>query len=387
MKVLMYWPENDVLPKGGPRGYLYNLSDGLSKVRDSTVQIDFLPSSPSPNNPVRAFVRDHTPTRLRELRRLHSYLNYRERTVRPTVDLNSYDIVHFHQVQDLYFAREALQQYHGKVILTSHTPCAPHLELISRLNPNDVRKHQHELNKLSQISAYAFDAADFIIFPCAEAEEPYYNTWDEYGLIHAENEEKYRYLLTGIKGCNASKNPVEIRNQYGIPAEAFVISYAGRHNQIKGYDRLVNIVSGLLADDQNIWVLVAGKESTIKPPKSNRWIEVGWTNDPHSLIHASDVFCLPNRETYFDLAMLEALSLGVPVVSTATGGNRVFNQLTPNAICLANDDEAIRNALVALRNQSKKQRNIEGETNYQLFSREFTSEVFTRRYINTIKEL
>ena len=311
MKVLMYRPENDVLPKGGPRGYLYNLSDGLSKVRDSTVQIDFLPSSPSPNNPVRAFVRDHTPTRLRELRRLHSYLNYRERTVRPTVDLNSYDIVHFHQVQDLYFAREALQQYHGKVILTSHTPCAPHLELISRLNPNDVRKHQHELNKLSQISAYAFDAADFIIFPCAEAEEPYYNTWDEYGLIHAENEEKYRYLLTGIKGCNASKNPVEIRNQYGIPAEAL----------------------------------------------------------------------------YFDLAMLEALSLGVPVVSTATGGNRVFNQLTPNAICLANDDEAIRNALVALRNQSKKQRNIEGETNYQLFSREFTSEVFTRRYINTIKEL
>ena len=68
------------------------------------------------------------------------------------------------------------------------------------------------------------------------------------------------------------------------------------------------------------------KRRTDEGLKTDHWIEVGWTNDPHSLIAASDVFVLPNHETYFDLILLEVLSLGVPVVMSRTGGNKFFEQ-------------------------------------------------------------
>ena len=59
-----------------------------------------------------------------------------------------------------------------------------------------------------------------------------------------------------------------------------------------------------LFNNQNTYFLIAGKEEPMKGLDNSHWIEVGWTNDPHSLIAASDVFVLPNHETYFDLVFL-----------------------------------------------------------------------------------
>ena len=138
-----------------------------------------------------------------------------------------------------------------------------------------------------------------------------------------EKKKKHRYMPTGIVGCKAKVNREDFRKKYGIPDNAFVISYAGRHNEIKGYADLKKLGEKLLAD-KNVYFLIAGKEEPMTGLKNDHWIEVGWTNDPHSLIAASDVFVLPNHETYFDLILLEVLSLGVPVVMSRTGGNKYF---------------------------------------------------------------
>lgn len=61
--------------------------------------------------------------------------------------------------------------------------------------------------------------------------------------------------------------------------------------------------------------------------KDSRWKEVGWTNDSQSIIAASDVFVLPNRETYFDIIMLEVLSCGKIVIASRTGGNKYFEKI------------------------------------------------------------
>ena len=60
--------------------------------------------------------------------------------------------------------------------------------------------------------------------------------------------------------------------------------------------------------------------------RDERWIEVGWTDEPHSLTNASDCLVVPNRQTYFDLVILEGLSLGIPIVTSMTGGNKYFKK-------------------------------------------------------------
>ena len=88
---------------------------------------------------------------------------------------------------------------------------------------------------------------------------------------------------------------------------------------IKGYDRLVKIYPEL--KQRGIEVVVAGGKGGIAYPLDSGWHELGYISDVPNLIHASDVIVIPNRNTYFDLIILEALSQGRIVISSNTGGN------------------------------------------------------------------
>ena len=53
-------------------------------------------------------------------------------------------------------------------------------------------------------------------------------------------------MATGTAPKSALVTKEEMRKKYGIPQDAFVISYVGRHNEIKGYDALKEIGKHLL---------------------------------------------------------------------------------------------------------------------------------------------
>lgn len=374
-KTLIHFPKDRIAPKGGPSGYLYNLSCGLNEI--GAEEFDFLPPAGSSYEQNRVLQR-LVPGRLKDIRRLRNLLMLPDRSLPAPVDYASYDCLHFHSTEDLYLHRNTLEQYRGTVILTSHSPCVYHEELISRLNPKDADRKKKELASLEQIDTFAFRRADVVVFPCPEAEEPYYHTWENYALIR--NESKLRYLPTGIQGCTAKVDRDEVRKNYGIPSGAFVMSYVGRHNSVKGYDSLKDAVLPMLDQDSNMWMIVAGKEGPLSSPSHERWIEAGWTNDPHSLIAASDVFILPNKETFFDLIMLEVLSLGVPIVASDTGGNRYFNKFENTGIKLYSDSDELVMSVSMVKEMSSSERQILCESNKALFASEFGCARFAKRY-------
>lgn len=375
---LIYFPEDKLKSSGGPSGYLYNLKQQLKKIGNS--EIVFLPAEKEIVNKDK--LKNALPKRLVEFRKALRFTRMYKEKQTPPVDLNLYDTVHFHRTDDLYRCREALENYNGKVILTSHTPCARFQELIDMLNPADAKIFQKKLQTLKLIDEFAFKRADYIVFPCREAEEPYYHTWNEYRKI--KNPEKYLYLPTGINPCTAKVARDEIRKTYNIPKDAFVISYVGRHNEIKGYD-IVKEIGKKFLNDPKVYFLIAGKEEPIKGLKNPRWIEVGWTNDPHSIIAAADMFILPNRETYFDLIMLEVLSLGQIVVASKTGGNKFFEKFGSEGICLYNDVDDAYTVIMNLMKTEKNYLQNMRDANKKIFSDEFTVEKFTDGYIKIIQ--
>lgn len=118
-----------------------------------------------------------------------------------------------------------------------------------------------------------------------------------------------------------------------------------------------------------------------------RWIEVGWTNDPHSLIGASDAFVLPNKETYFDLILLEVLSLGKMVVASESGGNKYFKKWDGKGIYLYNKQSEAVQLLEKIAKMTTDEKHQAEAASLSIFSSNFTIELFVDRYLDIISRL
>ncbi len=383
-KILIYYPENNLAPTGGPAGYLWNLRQGLNNLEFDDIRIDFY-NTANKRFESNTRLRSVIPKRILEIRRAIDYARFTKKKIHEDESLNAYDYIHFHWTEEMYLNRDFLQNFKGKVILTSHSPCAMHKEKIDRLNPKDYRLLRKKIDCLEQMDIYSFTRADHIIFPCKEAEEPYFHTWMNYSKIR--NESKYHYMPTGIVGCKAKSERTEVRKKIGIPEDAFVISYAGRHNEIKGYGDLKKIGDMLLNKYPNIYFLIAGQQEPLIGLDHERWIEVGWTNDPHSLIAASDLFILPNRETYFDLILLEVISLGVPILMSNTGGNKYFQRFNCKGFMFYESiDEAILNVSKRIENSVFDSYEMQ-EDILRVFNENFTVEQFSKNYLSVLRQI
>ncbi|MGF2618136.1 glycosyltransferase family 4 protein [Rossellomorea vietnamensis] len=386
-KVLIFMESHYLKPIGGPAGYLYNLKTELDRRKINNVSFIEVENSKRSTYkkvfeklPKRLKTQYHINKRRKERRFLLS-----DSQKLTNINLNNYDIVHFHSTFKLYSIKDSLKNFKGKVILTSHAPKPSYLEYMDKASSEELKRYKEEFESLSKIEKYAFERADYIFFPCSEAEEPYINNWDEYLDIKERSREKYRYLLSGIKPCEVKNK--DIRKHYDIPNDALLISYVGRHNETKGYDKLKIIGEKLLTENGNIYFIVAGKEEPLAGLQHERWIEVGWTSDPHSIIGASDIFVLPNKETYFDLVMLEVLSLGKLVVASNTGGNKFFNKDDIEGIFLYNDiDEAVKK-IKNIMKMTNEDRNNKEQANKRLYQTYFNNEVFCENYLSLLKSL
>lgn len=388
--ILIYMTEDKLKPIGGPAGYLYNLYTQF-KI-DKIENISFLKCANSKEQ-----YRDIYTKLPNVIKHLYQIIirnkNYKSLTSNERknndIDFNQYDLIHFHSTRDLYKERGNLIDFNGIVVLTSHTPKPPHLEAIED-NYTKLERFLYtkkRLDTFKYMDEYAFDNADYIVFPCEDAEEPYYNNWGEYHDIKERNEYKYKYLLSGTMKRCAKNDRKSILEKFGIPEDAFVISYVGRHNEVKGYDILKEIGEKILNENNKVYFLIAGEEKPLTGIKHERWIEVGWTNDPHSIISASDVFVLPNKETYFDLVMLEVLSLGKIVVASNTGGNKYFNKIGAKGIFLYDDMEEAITLIKSIKELPIEEKIHIEEGNKKIFNDKFSNNVFAKNYLELINTL
>lgn len=138
---------------------------------------------------------------------------------------------------------------------------------------------------------------------------------------------------------------------------------------------------------EDIYFMIAGKEEPLKGLEHPHWCEIGWTNDPHSLINASDVFVLPNEETYFDLIMLEVLSLGKIIIASRTGGNKFFEKIDAPGVMLYSDEKQAIELIEKVKHMNQDEREVLEKKNHELFKEKFSNPVFAQNYVNIINSL
>lgn len=388
-KVLICYEESQIKPVGGPSGYLYNLKEGLKNIKGDIV-IEFLPASEKEErlSKLRRGYQYLSPEVVKKIQLHRTYKKYKNIVNGKKKDviqnIEQYKAIHFHSTIALYRYKEQLEAYSGKVIITSHTPKAPHKETIE-----DVfyGKHKNLEKLLETVDKYAFERADYIIFPCEQAEEPYDNTWGDYRCIKEKNKNKYRYILTGCIQKKSKKTREEVREKYNISFDKFVVSYVGRHNEVKGYDSLKKMAARILNIKDDVFFLIAGKEEPLKGLKSQNWKEAGWINDAESVINAADVFILPNKETYFDLVLLEVLSMGKPVIISRTGGNKFFEKLNSDGIYVYESEKEAVDIILKMKEKGMEELENLGQMNQTIYEKYFTPLIFAQNYIKLLKDI
>ena len=385
MNILIYYDEGALNPVGGPSGYLYNLQREMIKQNDSEITFKKENAITNVKRKIKKYVPKVLINKYQERKNSIPFSTHIE-DIRDESNMGhegvfqNYDVVHFHNTFEMYRMKYDLRDYQGLVLLTSHSPKVYYREIIEDvISVQDYHDKKNIYDSAEEFDEYAFKRADYIIFPCPGAEEPYYHSWPMYKEIR--DEKKIRYVPTGISPVNCKKTREEIRKELNIPLDATVLSFVGRHNEVKGYDILQDIFSKL----NNVYVVCCGMIGDIQPPESNRWIEVGWTTDPYSYVGAADIYMLPNRETYFDIAMLQTLSIGKCSVISNTGGNKEFTN-TPGVKLYNSEDEAVE-CIKQFIDMDTKERNRLENLQRKEFNEKYTIENFYEKYKETIKKL
>lgn len=176
-----------------------------------------------------------------------------------------------------------------------------------------------------------------------------------------------RFGRTPVSVCHPPSRPptdrpgarAAIRRRLGTPAGAIVIVMAARMEAWKGHRTLLESAALLPDRGWELWIAGgahgAGEQAYLDALKAQgsalgeRVRFVGEQHDVEAWLQAADVYCQPNRGPEpFGLAFVEALSAGLPVVTSAIGAAPEIVDATCGVLTAPDSAPAVAAALKTL---------------------------------------
>ncbi|WP_449077665.1 glycosyltransferase family 4 protein [Ruminococcus sp.] len=166
----------------------------------------------------------------------------------------------------------------------------------------------------------------------------------------------------------------EIREQYKIPEKAFVYGFVGRITGDKGINELLASTKNILKSHKDIYVLMVGgveKETSVNT-KLYEWskenshvIYCGSTKEVQKYMSAMDCYVMPSYREGFGLTVVEAGSMGIPVICTNIPGptDAIHNEETGLVIEKKNEKE-LRDAILRIYDDSQFAKKL-GQAGYE----------------------
>ena len=192
-----------------------------------------------------------------------------------------------------------------------------------------------------------------------------------------------------------SREPEAIRKGLGIGRDAVVVGTAGRMVTVKNYPLLLEAAARLRDALDKFVLVVAGdgpslpslKEQAKRLGIMDQVRFTGFRNDIHDVIRAMDIFVLSSHHEGIPNVALEALFLGVPIVSTAVGGMvEVIEDEVSGLLVPAGDVEAMTSALQRLAGDPERRRQM-AESGRARLKSEFSVERMRDRVAGLYQEL
>ncbi len=140
---------------------------------------------------------------------------------------------------------------------------------------------------------------------------------------------RLQVIANGIdpKRHKPTEDQARIRAELRLPANAFVVGSAGRLAPEKNYQMLLAGAAECRAKGQDMHVVLFGdgeERPALVALAAQLGIAtsvsfMGWRTDLHRVMGALDVFVLTSASEGLPLALLEAMAMGLPIISTPVG--------------------------------------------------------------------
>lgn len=181
----------------------------------------------------------------------------------------------------------------------------------------------------------------------------------EFGLVH-ETDILVSPNCVNTKLFKAKSGILSFRQELGINEEDFLVIFVGVFTPRKGPDRVANAIRRL--NDKNIKVIFIGNEFPGYEYKFSCPGMVYKGNVEHDILpdylNSADVFVLPTQKEGCCNAIVEALSVGLPVISSLGAFNDDILD-DSNSIRVDPDDiEEIANAVKLLKSNERLRQNM-----------------------------
>lgn len=123
--------------------------------------------------------------------------------------------------------------------------------------------------------------------------------------------------------------PSRFREEYGIPLSAVVIGTVGNLYPVKGHKYLIRAFAEIHSRYPTTYLVIVGRggeENNLRdlvaylkiPP--DQVVFTGFRDDVENVMNTFDLYVQSSLSEGHPVAVLEAMSLGIPVIATAVGG-------------------------------------------------------------------
>lgn len=207
-----------------------------------------------------------------------------------------------------------------------------------------------------------------------------------------------------VSGLNIEKfNPANfgdhetLREQWGLTADNFVLTFVGRIVRDKGINELVNAFSVLSKKYSNMRLLLIGRIEDLGNPISNESkeeiegnpaiIATGPQYNVPEFLSISDLFVFPSYREGFGLSVMEAGAMGVPAISTdIIGCNEVIEDGKTGLLIPAHSSDAIVHAVEKLYNNKELFNSIKSNCRLSVVER-YEQKTLWKKYLDFYKNL
>lgn len=340
-KILVFVPyENISINNGGPPGFIAH--NYLNKSRDFFDLSSDLIERHRYSLKIKRFLKAHL---------FRKRVNF-ARLIFNVVGAKSYKYIYFHDCFSFESCRDLISS-NQVVIFQSHSPELPSQELVG-LGSSDS---QIDFARKAEVNS--FNRADIIVFP----NEGCVGLYDELNL----EKSRIQYILSG---CQAAKD----LRAYPLDNNRINFLYIGRRNFIKGFDIVLDSFLKALKIRKDLNLLLIGGGEVVREPNI---YDVGFSNTPTNWYNSVDYVINANRQSYFDLSVLEALSTNSKLILSTNFGHQYYENKSEDIIAF-NSNNSQELVDIIIKSQKGKTNSL---SNLNLFYNELSDIKYFERFL------
>ncbi len=305
----------------------------------------------------------------------------------PVLEKYRFDIIHIHTPFIAHYAGLKIARALAlPVIETYHTLFEEYLYHYIRFLPRRLLRFAARQFTKSQCNS-----VDAVVVPS----RPMLDTLLDYGV-----EARTAIIPTGLQMEKFERGDGDaFRNQHKIPKERPTLVHVGRIAYEKNIDFLLHMLAQVKTTIPNVLMVIAGEGPALKHLQElakklslqENILFVGYLSRDHELMDcykAGNIFVFSSRTETQGLVLLEAMALGVPVVSTAIMGTKDILDSGKGALVAEDDLSDFSNKVIQLLQNPTllKQLSEEARAYAQTWSAAALAEKMQNLYVDVLNQ-